>query len=775
MPKSKIDENKKNQTLKQDISRDALIQAQASMGLTALEPRILLDAAAVATGVDVITEHMTQEQTDIVLTALMEDIETSESFQNFDIATEDFTLTDADIKALSPVSDSLNTIKSSAPQSGDVKETIQDDGLHTIKLSSPDSSQSASDLVLVAPAQEQDGLTLDDNLATLTSESTQTPFLAIDDGNFEIHSGQTINIDVRANDVGEGELVGIIDPTAPNDVITLIANEGVQLASGLGVELLEDGTFNVTGPSNPTERFVSFDYVVANDDGSQSQATATFDWPVAPEIDLDVADTSTTNTDVVFDGSSTTPVFLAQSDATGIDPDGQEVVSLTLTLADFDSNSTEQIIIDPNGINSVITIQNASFPGGFNFNGVNYTTTVNLSGGAGTIEIVRQDGLTIPTADLNALIRAVAYTNNSGAPSAARTVDFTLNDGTFVSNVATATIVGDPADILLDTDGDGVLDVNDIDDDNDGILDINEGLPDFPSTAFDPNTQTQSDFSDNIQFIEFDAAGVASLTNIGDSFVQVVTLPDGSTTNLTVTLNALDAGDSLEAIPVSDTRPANILFGQGATSELRAIRNTDTGGGLNTFALTFSFDRALDLFVTDGEGTSGFVSNTSATTDGSNFEIIDAINPNNIAISGVGSQTVTWTANSTDTANLGAFAFFTLDAQTIDVTVNAASADLQGISIGIFQDRDGDGQHDYQDLDSDNDGISDLVESGNAAAIALDIDGNGTVSLNEGGSALTADSDGDGLLDIFDQDNSCLLYTSPSPRDLSTSRMPSSA
>ena len=30
-------------------------------------------------------------------------------------------------------------------------------------------------------------------------------------------------------------------------------------------------------------------------------------------------------------------------------------------------------------------------------------------------------------------------------------------------------------------------------------------------------------------------------------------------------------------------------------------------------------------------------------------------------------------------------------------------------------------------------------------------------------------------LDIYYPDNNCLLYTSPSPRDLSTSRMPSSA
>ena len=40
---------------------------------------------------------------------------------------------------------------------------------------------------------------------------------------------------------------------------------------------------------------------------------------------------------------------------------------------------------------------------------------------------------------------------------------------------------------------------------------------------------------------------------------------------------------------------------------------------------------------------------------------------------------------------------------------------------------------------------------------------------------LAQKSDGDNLSVLFDHNVTCLLYTSPSPRDLSTSRMPSSA
>ena len=111
-----------------------------------------------------------------------------------------------------------------------------------------------------------------------------------DDGNYEIHSGETINVDLRANDSGGGTVLGIIDPAAPDSLISLSANESVTLSSGLGVQMLADGTFNVTGPSNPTEPSVSFDYVVADNAGGIHQATTTFGWPEAPTIDLDVVD-----------------------------------------------------------------------------------------------------------------------------------------------------------------------------------------------------------------------------------------------------------------------------------------------------------------------------------------------------------------------------------------------------------------------------------------------------------------------------------------------------
>ena len=79
------------------------------------------------------------------------------------------------------------------------------------------------------------------------------------------------------------------------------------------------------------------------------------------------------------------------------------------------------------------------------------------------------------------------------------------------------------------------------------------------------------------------------------------------------------------------------------------------------------------------------------------------------------------------------------------------------------------------------------VEIGNYVWFEADGDGdatNGSPTTEAGivvtatapnGDVYTATTDADGAYTITVPANTCLLYTSPSPRDLSTSRMPSSA
>ena len=89
------------------------------------------------------------------------------------------------------------------------------------------------------------------------------------------------------------------------------------------------------------------------------------------------------------------------------------------------------------------------------------------------------------------------------------------------------------------------------------------------------------------------------------------------------------------------------------------------------------------------------------------------------------------------------------------------------IDVPVVRDTDGDGIADHKDLDSDNDGISDLLESGadasvvdtngdgvydNTTGAGAQVDANGVPTAANGGVS-PVDSDGDGLDDYLDLDS----------------------
>ena len=97
--------------------------------------------------------------------------------------------------------------------------------------------------------------------------------------------------------------------------------------------------------------------------------------------------------------------------------------------------------------------------------------------------------------------------------------------------------------------------------------------------------------------------------------------------------------------------------------------------------------------------------------------------------------------------------------------VNCGSDPVNASDMPV--DENGDGICDVLDLDWDDDGIPNANETDT---------GTYNDSSDTGTDPWNPDTDGDGICDgPFAVYNDCLLYTSPSPRDLSTSRMPSSA
>jgi len=275
--------------------------------------------------------------------------------------------------------------------------------------------------------------------------------------------------------------------------------------------------------------------------------------------------------------------------------------------------------------------------------------------------------------------------------------------------------------VLLDTDtdGDGIVDGADLDDDNDGILDVNE--PASPAIT------------------NWTAAGGANVTTSGDTLTYTYTGTNGWNSSVNSdNVSALGYSDGYEvSFTVSATTSKAFMVGlnEAGTNTTASYTDIDYAIYINGSTIrvyengankgTFGSFAAGDTFSIEVDGTAlryqhnGVTFRTVTITSGKDYYIDSSFNGN------AGYPTY-------DVGNLA---------------INALSGS---------QDADSDGVENRVDLDSDNDGISDLVESGaSAAAIAADTNNDGMVSIAEAEAILgvgNADIDGDGLLDIFDAD-----------------------
>lgn len=332
---------------------------------------------------------------------------------------------------------------------------------------------------------------------------------------------------------------------------------------------------------------------------------------------------------------------------------------------------------------------------------------------------------------------------------------------------------------FADFDGDGIADLQDFDNDNDGILNINEydasladafgdddgdGLLNYNDPGVDTNADNiddRYDFdldgipnffdldSDNDGLLDMiEGAGLSDSDNDGriDSFTDGDS--DGIHDGLGYTEGTLDNSGGGDGV----TNPANSSIIDGNTTDLDQS---------NEFIV-------IDLGASYGIGTVVVV-----------FARVDA--------SGIGNNDL---EISQHTANTFSDAAFTNDQQFLAISNTLyqsftielnASAQYLGIentnsSAGSIQidgvyfnsstqpDFDSDGQDDFLDLDSDNDGIQSLIEAGgndadNDGTIDTfgDTDGDGWANIldsDNGGSALAPrDSDGDSFQDYVDRDS----------------------
>ncbi|MGR3490533.1 MAG: cadherin-like domain-containing protein, partial [Shimia sp.] len=241
-----------------------------------------------------------------------------------------------------------------------------------------------------------------------------------------------------------------------------------------------------------------------------------------------------------------------------------------------------------------------------------------------------------------------------------------------------------------DTDNDGIPDVEDIDDDNDGILDTEE--------------------CEMISAIE---RGTISRDTRDSEFTEVLTQP----------LNGADIADGTldYAFSLAVANAPDPAFG--------SIIRTIEYDGVEYLRIEFTDDEQPPTVT----ALNGATVSTTSLPLGAVTDVTLSI-PTTAADGDMVTTTVATPATSSATIDLTQYLQY--DGQFGSGFVTAADQSAN--------DADGDGISNCKDLDSDNDGISDLVESG-ADAAALDPDGNGTID-----GAQFTDSNDDGLADAID-------------------------
>jgi gliding motility-associated-like protein len=334
------------------------------------------------------------------------------------------------------------------------------------------------------------------------------------------------------------------------------------------------------------------------------------------------------------------------------------------------------------------------------------SSNANLTTSGGTVLVTTSSGTLGTVTNNNNGTYTVVLTSSATAGTA--TIGFSIN-GTIATN--TTSVIFTP--VGPDSDGDGILDANDLDDDNDGILDTVENAACTPSSA---TCDTDGDGIINSLDLDSDNDGITDAKESNGTDAN----GDGR----------IDGAVDSDGIPVS----AN----GGLTPP-----DTDTDGSPNPYDLDSDNDGLFDVKEANG---------IDANNDG---KIDGGIDANGIPTAANGGLT------PPDTDGDGAPDYRDLDSDNDGIS----DADEKGPSA-TPRDTDGDGTPDYRDLDSDNDGISDADEKGPTATPRdtdgdgvpdyrdLDSDNDGISDADEKGPTATPrDTDGDGVPDYRDLDS----------------------
>ncbi|MCT4623829.1 MAG: sulfatase-like hydrolase/transferase, partial [Schleiferiaceae bacterium] len=284
----------------------------------------------------------------------------------------------------------------------------------------------------------------------------------------------------------------------------------------------------------------------------------------------------------------------------------------------------------------------------------------------------------------------ITYTSSNN-PANPDNMVFSVNDGAGgeeLTNVTFAFTLPANYNASLDSDGDGIIDADDLDDDNDGILDVDEynftnninvhpfslGLT-IPANFGDPGIDNQGGTYDMSARLGL-PAGTAFITITNSATVEATQGSNG--------IFNLDPAETSQ-ITISSSYPLQLRPRMGPSFN----NQNDDRGIISNDGKTYSFD-----------GTISDPAIYSHTNVGSTYTLaaigVPPAPPNNLSVN---EENAFWVCSEVSTS--------------FDLTYFAnGSGSNYNIVIRVPVDTDGDGNPDYLDLDSDGDGIPDIVEAG---------------------------------------------------------------
>ena len=488
--------------------------------------------------------------------------------------------------------------------------------------------------------------------------------------------------------------------------------------------------------------------------------------PDHQDIDSDadgIPDVLETATDTDGDG---TPDYLdTDSDNDGITDAVEDTTSPALVNADTDNDGIDDAIdvditggndLNGNGVDDALEPTDTDNDGLYDHQDVD-------SDNDGIIDVIEgmgdsdgdgisnyldtdsdNDGITDAVEDTTSPALVNADADNDGIDDA---IDVDITGGNDLN--------GNGVDDALeptDTDNDGLYDHQDVDSDNDGIVDVIEGMGDTDGDGIPDYQDTDSDndgISDTLEASTSPALAGSDADNDGIDDALDVDVTGGTD------LNANGIDDTLEPLDSDGDGTADYLDidsdADGIPDVLETATDTD-GDGTPDYLDTDSDNDGITDAVEDT--TSPALVNADADNDGIDDAIdVDITGGNDLNGNGVDDA-----LEPTDTDNDGLY-----DHQDVDSDNDGIVDVIEGMG-----DTDGDGIPDYQDTDSDNDGISDTLEASTSPALAgsdadndgidnaLDVDVTGGTDLNANGIDDTLeplDSDGDGTADYLDIDS----------------------